>query len=63
MAEIDPLVLERRISGQWRCPISRPRREGVNSGQAMIGSVGVSRAAKETWNLIVNGEEALRLSG
>jgi hypothetical protein len=29
----------------------------------MIGSVGVSRAAKETWNLIVNGEEALRLSG
>jgi hypothetical protein len=29
----------------------------------MIGSVGVSRAAEEMCNLIVNGDEALRLTG
>jgi hypothetical protein len=41
----------------------RSGHEGLSAGLPMISSVGVGRTAGEVCNLIVNGEEALRLTG
>jgi hypothetical protein len=40
-----------------------PSGEGSGAGLAMVGGVGSRGATEEVCNLIVNGEEALGLSG